>query len=180
VDLSRRHALSIGNFVGAKRFLIDQEMLNRLSPSGRPHDRIIRRTDAREKNVKTFALVASIAGLVLAASTANAAPSPKANPNAGTQGCGASSPGANQDALIFYYTVVEPTGSPTPGGVVDSLGGAISGGFYGNTSNSGVSPYAPANGHGVTPSISPGPQTVGGGGPGTGTSIGDFIQLVCH
>jgi hypothetical protein len=80
----------------------------------------------------------------------------------------------------------EQTGSPTPGGVVNTLGGAISGGFYGNTSNSGIDSDAPARGHGVTPSISPGPQTispgpqtVGGGGPGTGTSVGDLIQA-CH
>lgn len=73
----------------------------------------------------------------------------------------------------------EQTGSPTPGGVVNTLGGAISGGFYGNTSNSGIDSDAPARGHGVTPSISPGPQTVGGGGPGTGTSVGDAIQA-CH
>ena len=83
------------------------------------------------------------------------------------------SPGKNADALLAFYA---GTGSPTPGGVITNLGGAISGGFYGNTSNSGASPYAPANGHGVTPSISPGPQTVGGGGPGTGTSVGDVIQ----
>jgi hypothetical protein len=85
-------------------------------------------------------------------------------------------PGQNKNGLIAYYTFVEPTGSPTPGGKIKNLGGAISGGFYGNTSNSGIDSDAPANGHGVTPSISPGPQTVGGGGPGTGTSIGDAIQ----
>lgn len=82
-------------------------------------------------------------------------------------------PGQNKALLAAIYA---GTGSPTPGGVVSNLGGALSGGFYGNTSNAGVSPYAPASGHGVTPSISPGPQTVGGGGPGTGTSIGDAIQ----
>lgn len=92
-------------------------------------------------------------------------------------GGGASSvaPGPNKDALIFLYG---STGSPTPSGSVDNLGQAISGGFYGNTSNAGSSPYAPANGHGVTPSISPGPQTVGGGGPGTGTSLGEEIQCL--
>lgn len=91
---------------------------------------------------------------------------------------GASSvaPGQNKDASIALYSVLFPTGSPTPGGVVNNLGGAISGGFYGNTSNAGIDGDAPANGHGVTPSISPGPQVVGGGGPGTGTSIGDLIQ----
>ena len=90
-------------------------------------------------------------------------------------GNGASSvaPGQNKDSLITIYSA---TGSPTPSGSVDNLGQAISGGFYGNTSNAGTSPYAPANGHGVTPSISPCPQTVGGGGPGTGTSIGEAIQ----
>jgi hypothetical protein len=97
------------------------------------------------------------------------------------QGKSACAPGPNKDAFVAWYGTggTEETGSPTPGGVVDTLGGAISGGFYGNTSNAGNSPYAPANGHGVTPSISPGPQTVGGGGPGTGTSIGDFIQANC-
>jgi hypothetical protein len=90
-------------------------------------------------------------------------------------------PGQYKAALVGFYGAGGPeqTGSPTPGGVVDTLGGAISGGFYGNTSNSGISPYAPASGHGVTPSISPGPQVVGGGGPGTGTSVGDVIQA-CH
>jgi len=88
-------------------------------------------------------------------------------------------PGHNKPLLAALYGAggAEQAGSPTPGGVADNLGGYLSGGFYGNTSNSGLSPYAPANGHGVTPSISPGPQTVGGGGPGTGTSIGDIIQL---
>jgi hypothetical protein len=94
--------------------------------------------------------------------------------NAG--GASAVAPGQNKAALSALYGT---TGSPTPGGTVDdNLGQAISGGFYGNTSNSGVSPYAPSNGNGVTPSISPGPQTVGGGGPGTGSSIGDTIQFL--
>lgn len=87
-------------------------------------------------------------------------------------------PGQNKDGWVAYYGAggVEPTGSPVPGGWVNRLGGAISGGFYGNTSNAGESQYAPSNGHGVTWSISPGPQTVNGDGPGTGTSIGDVIQ----
>lgn len=100
-------------------------------------------------------------------------------PNAAfAQGASAAAPGHNKDALIGYYGAggLEETGSPTPGGVVNNLGGAISGGFYGNTSNAGVDIDAPAKGHGVTPSISPGPQVNGGGGPGTGTSIGDAIQ----
>jgi hypothetical protein len=90
----------------------------------------------------------------------------------------ACAPGQNKAALVAFYGAGGPeqTGSPTPGGVVNTLGGAISGGFYGNTSNSGIDSDAPARGHGVTPSISPGPQTVGGGGPGTGTSVGDAIQ----
>jgi hypothetical protein len=90
------------------------------------------------------------------------------------------SPGQNKEGLVAHYGQGggEPTGSPTPhgNGYITSLGGALSGGFYGNTSNSGADPDAPARGRGVTPSISPGPQTVGGGGPGTGTSIGDAIQ----
>ena len=82
-------------------------------------------------------------------------------------------PGQNKD---FVGAVYGTTGSPTPGGTVgDNLGQGIAGGFYGNTSNAGTSPYAPDNGHGVTPSISPGPQTVGGDGPGSGTSIGDIV-----
>jgi hypothetical protein len=87
-------------------------------------------------------------------------------------------PGANKGAYIAFYGAggLEETGSPTPGGVVDNLGQALAGGFYGNTSNAGIDSDAPTNRHGVTPSISPGPQTVGGGGPGTGTSIGDFIR----
>jgi hypothetical protein len=89
-------------------------------------------------------------------------------------GAGDFAPGRNQDALIGLYA---GTGSPTPGGEIKNLGGALSGGFYGNTSNAGVDSDAPDSGHGVTPSISPGPQTVGGGGPGTGSSIGDVIQV---
>jgi len=93
-------------------------------------------------------------------------------------GASAVSPGHNKDALITFYQLVEPTGTPTPteNGLIDNLGGAIAGGFYGNTSNSGADPDAPGKGHGVTPSISPGPQENGGGGPGTGTSVGDAIQ----
>lgn len=97
------------------------------------------------------------------------------------QGKSDCAPGKNVDALIAFYGAGGPeeTGSPTPGGVVNTLGGALSGGFYGNTSNSGIDSDAPANGHGVTPSISPGPQTVGRDGPGMGTSIGDAIQALC-
>ena len=95
-------------------------------------------------------------------------------------GASSAAPGRNKDALMAFYGEGGPeaTGSPTPqnGGYISNLGGAISGGFYGNTSHAGQDVDAPARGHGVTPSISPGPQTVGGGGPGTGTSIGDAIQ----
>jgi hypothetical protein len=91
-------------------------------------------------------------------------------------GASAAAPGKNKEALIAYYTYVEPTGSPTPSGDIKNLGGAISGGFYGNTSNAGSDIDAPASGHGVTPSISPGPQTLTSGGPGTGTSIGEVLQ----
>ena len=76
-------------------------------------------------------------------------------------------PGTNATASEAYYA---GTGSPTPGGVISNLGGAISGGFYGNTSNAG------ATGHGVTPSESPGPQVIANPVPGTGTSVGDMIQ----
>lgn len=110
-----------------------------------------------------YALVLAVSGFV-GAGTAYAEP-----------GDGASSvaPGRNKAALEGFYS---GTGSPTPGGSVNNLGQAISGGFYGNTSNAGDDSDAPDRGHGVTPSISPGPQTVGGDGPGTGTSVGDAIQ----
>lgn len=96
-------------------------------------------------------------------------------------GKNACAPGTSADLWIAFYGDggTEKTGSPTPGGVVNTLGGALSGGFYGNTSNAGIDIDAPASGYGVTPSISPGPQVNGGGGPGTGTSIGGFIQAVC-
>lgn len=103
--------------------------------------------------------------------------------SAAAQSKSACAPGQNKGAFVDFYGEGGPeeTGSPTPGGYITSLGGALSGGFYGNTSNSGSNTVdAPDRGHGVTPSISPGPQTVsGGGGPGTGTSIGDFIQANC-
>ena len=119
------------------------------------------------KNVVAASAVGATLALVLSSGVALA-------------GGGASSvaPGQNKEGLILYYTFVEPTGSPTPGGAITNLGGAISGGFYGNTSNAGIDGDAPANGHGVTPSISPGPQTLTSGGPGTGTSIGELIQLI--
>ena len=130
--------------------------------------------------MKKLAVLLAATGTIALAAPANAAPNPNANSNAGSGGCNTAAPGLVQQALILYYTIVEPTGSPTPGGAIDNLGGAISGGFYGNTSNSGIDVDAPANGHGVTPSISPGPQVNGGGGPGTGTSVGDLIQQTCH
>jgi hypothetical protein len=89
-------------------------------------------------------------------------------------------PGKNKDALISHYQSVEPTGSPTPtdDGLIKNLGGAISGGFYGNTSNSGSDIDAPASGHGVTPSISPGPKVTSSDGTVVdGLSVGEFIQL---
>lgn len=87
--------------------------------------------------------------------------------------------GCNPPAnAALLETIYGGTGSPTPGGEVSNLGGLISGGFYGNTSNAGISPYAPTkpNGHGVTPSESPGPQFMPNPIPGTGSSVGDFIQ----
>lgn len=92
------------------------------------------------------------------------------------QGVSSCAPGTNQDFAISTYS---DTGSPTPSGSVDNLGQALAAGFYGNTSNAGTSIYAPSTGHGVTPSISPGPQTAGGDGPGTGTSIGGLITASC-
>jgi hypothetical protein len=85
------------------------------------------------------------------------------------QGTSACAPGQNQDAYIDHYDTVEPTSSPTPSGHVDNLGQALAAGFYGNTSN------PRASGHGVIPSISPGPQTT----HETFTSIGTFIHQLC-
>ena len=76
-------------------------------------------------------------------------------------GNSANAPGQN-NALLIGVAQAESTGSPTPGGEVTNLGGAISGWFFGNTANAGIDSDAPDRGHGVTPSISPGPQTVGG------------------
>jgi hypothetical protein len=91
-------------------------------------------------------------------------------------GVSAAAPGKNKDALIAYYTYVDITGSPASSdGLIKNLGGAISGGFYGNTSNSGIDVDAPANGHGVTPSISPGPHVNGGGF----CSVGGAIHGTC-
>lgn len=89
--------------------------------------------------------------------------------------CGFPPPGTAKDGYITYYQTVEQTGSPVPGdGYIKNLGGAISGGYYGNTSNAGKSPYAPSRGHGVTPSASPGPF-VGGVNAVPGASLGYFI-----
>ena len=110
------------------------------------------------------ATVVALALLLVFASTASAA---------GNNAC---APGVNQDLLVAFY---DGTGSPTPGGEITSLGGAISGGFYGNTSNAGIDSDAPASGKGVTPSISPGPQTTPNPEPGTGSSIGDVINAFC-
>jgi hypothetical protein len=74
--------------------------------------------------------------------------------------CNIGGPGQYQDALIGFYS---DTGAPTPGGSVDNLGQAIAAGYYGNTSNAGIDSDAPARGHGVTPSISPGPKVTDGG-----------------
>ena len=88
-------------------------------------------------------------------------------------------PGKNKETAIGLAASDPDVGSPTPSGSVTNLGGAISGAFYGNTSNSGNNTAdAPARGHGVTPSQSPGPQINGGGGPGTGTSLGEFMQSI--
>jgi hypothetical protein len=114
-----------------------------------------------EKTMRGTLLAVFVAGLVTAPTLTLA------------QGANDVAPGRNKEALQSLYG---GTGSPTPGGAVSNLGGAISGGFYGNTSNAGIDADAPERGHGVTPSISPGPQTVGGDGPGSGTSIGEAIQ----
>jgi len=110
-------------------------------------------------------LLSAAAALVLALGTSGTA-------FAGSKS--ACAPGKNKEASIAFYGQGGPeqAGSPSSeSGYVETLGGAISGGFYGNTSNAG------ANGpeHGVNPSISPGPITVGG----TFLSIGGAIQLGC-
>ena len=88
---------------------------------------------------------------------------------------GVTGPGQEQLEIILYYTIVETTGSPaSDDGVIKNLGGAISGGFYGNTSNSGVDSDAPESGNGVTAPASPGPL-VGGCASGPGASLGHAI-----
>ena len=83
-------------------------------------------------------------------------------------------PGQNQEFLIGLYQS-ETTGSPaSEDGVIKNLGGAISGGYFGNTSNAGVDSDAPDSGHGVTPSVSPGPL-VGGCDSEPGMSLGRLI-----
>lgn len=65
--------------------------------------------------------------------------------------------GQTKDEVIGFFA---GTGSPaSEDGTIKSLGGAISGGFFGNTSRSGADPDAPERGHGVSPSPSPGPLT---------------------
>jgi hypothetical protein len=84
-------------------------------------------------------------------------------------------PGQNQELWIGFYQNDETTGSPaSEDGIIKNLGGAISGGYFGNTSNSGESEFAPDSGHGVTPSVSPGPL-VGGCNSAPGTSLGRFL-----
>ena len=87
------------------------------------------------------------------------------------------SPGRNKEASIVFYQLGEPTGTPTPSddGLINNLGGAISGGFFGNTSNSGADSDAPARGHGVTPSVSPGPSIGGCADVTPGASLGHVI-----
>jgi hypothetical protein len=114
---------------------------------------------------KETAAAAAIAALALAFAV----------PSAIAQGVSDSAPGKNKEAVIAYYTVVELTGSPaSESGLIKNLGGAISGGFLGNTANSGVDGDAPDSGHGVTPPASPGP-TVGGCNAAPGSSIGHYI-----
>lgn len=92
---------------------------------------------------------------------------------AAASGKSACAPGTNSELLVAFYS---GTGSPTPAGNVTNLGGAISGGFYGNTSNAGIDSDAPASGKGVTPSISPGPKVVSGGDVIDGSSLGAFLN----
>jgi hypothetical protein len=69
---------------------------------------------------------------------------------------GVDSPGENKDAVIAFYGA-------------DSLGDAISDGYYGNTSNP-----KPDGSPGIIPSASPGP-TVGGCDAEAGASLGYAI-----
>lgn len=86
-------------------------------------------------------------------------------------------PGQAKDEVILYYQVVETTGSPSSDtGVIDNLGGAIAGGYLGNTANSGVDSDAPDRGHGVNAPSSPGPL-VGGCASEPGASLGFSITL---
>lgn len=88
---------------------------------------------------------------------------------------GVTGAGQAKDDIVAYYTVVETTGSPaSEDGVIKNLGGAISGGYLGNTSNSGIDSDAPASGNGVTAPVSPGPL-VGGCASGPGASFGHAI-----
>jgi hypothetical protein len=77
----------------------------------------------------------------------------------------ATGPGQAKDLVIGFYASDADVGAPTPAGDVDdNLGMALAGGFFGNTSNSGNNlEDAPDRGHGVRPSSSPGPATIGGG-----------------
>lgn len=114
---------------------------------------------------KKIAAAAAVTGLALAFAV----------PSAIAQGKSEKAPGKNQEGAIAYYTVDEPTGSPaSEDGLIKNLGGAISGGFLGNTANSGADSDAPDSGHGVTPPASPGP-TVGGCNAVPGSSLGHYI-----
>ena len=67
--------------------------------------------------------------------------------------------------------------SRLPNGHVDTtltLGDAIQGGFYGNAANTNRTNNPD---HGTLPSLSPGPQVNGSGGPGTGTTWGDIKKV---
>ena len=117
--------------------------------------------------MKRVAAVAAAGGLAFALTA----------PAALGQGASDNAPGKNKVLLIGLYGQggAMETGSPTPGGHITNLGGAISGGFYGNTSNSGSNAAdAPDRGTGVNPSSSPGP-VVGGCTPGPGASVGYAI-----
>ena len=72
-------------------------------------------------------------------------------------------------AALIAVTLAGGPAAAAPGDNGNGVGGCVSGTLYGNTSNPRPS------GHGVLPSLSPGPWVNGGG---FGASMGDVQQYV--